>query len=120
MISQDASLYPDPEKFDGLRFFNRRQAAAGTDAASKNQFASTSPQQMHFGFGRQACPGRFFASASIKAVVLGLVEGFEMRLGGGGGGGGGEGERPKNRIKGAMSFPSETAEVEFRRRRKGE
>ncbi|KKA25527.1 Cytochrome P450 monooxygenase [Rasamsonia emersonii CBS 393.64] len=59
---------------------------------------------------RQACPGRFFAAATIKVIVMRLLEEFDLKLVDEKAG------RPKNRIKGAMSFPSETAEIMFRRR----
>lgn len=113
MISRDPTVYPSPDKFDGLRFYNRRQAAAGGAAAHRNQFTSTSREQMHFGFGRQACPGRFFGAAAIKCVVLDLVERFDLRLVDEAAG------RPRNSVKGAMISPDEKVELLFRRRGAG-
>jgi cytochrome P450 len=91
MISLDPELYPSPNDFDGFRYYEKRKVASG-DAAYKNQFTSTSPEQMHFGFGRQACPGRFFASAVIKAIVMHLLEEFDLLIRRRGG--------PRTRIKG--------------------
>jgi len=110
MLSWDPDLYPSPDKFDGLRFYERRKAAT-SGAANRNQFTSYSPEQLHFGFGRQACPGRFFGSASIKLIILNLLDEFDIKLVDE------EAGRPKNSIKGAMILPSETQEVLFRRRR---
>lgn len=65
---------------------------------------------MHFGFGRQACPGRFFASAAIKCIIIHLLENFEIKLTDGE-------DRPENTIKGAMSVTSESLEAMFLRKR---
>lgn len=109
IISIDDTLYPSPLEFNGLRFYERRKASSG-NALHRNQFTSTSPEQMHFGFGRQACPGRYFGSAAIKCIVVSLLRDFDVKLVN-------EKEgRPENHIKGSMSFPSETAEIMFKRR----
>ncbi|KAI9711714.1 MAG: hypothetical protein M1820_001858 [Bogoriella megaspora] len=110
MVSLDPKIYESPSEFKGLRFHERREGASGS-ATYRNQLTSTSTEQMHFGFGRQACPGRFFGGTSIKCVILQLIQEFDLKLvdeklG-----------RPKNTIKGAMSFPSETAEVLIRHRK---
>lgn len=109
MVSLDPSIYDNPLQFDGFRFHKEREHAVGGDIYKK-QFTSTSPQQMHFGFGRQACPGRFFASAVIKCITMHFLEEFDVRLVDEAGG------RPKNTLKGAMNIPSETAEVMLIRR----
>ena len=109
MISLNPELYPSPNDFDGFRYYEKRKVASD-DAVHKNQFTSTSPGQMHFGFGRQACPGRFFASAVIKAIVMHLLEGFYLKLVDEKAG------RPRNENKGGMSFPDKKADVLLKRR----
>lgn len=66
---------------------------------------------MHFGFGRQACPGRFFASAAIKCIIIHLLDDFEVKLVDDKG-------RPENTIKGTMSVTSESLEAMFLRQEK--
>jgi ent-kaurene oxidase len=112
MVSLDPAAYTDPETFDGLRFYSIRKNAEGT-AASRHQFTSTSPEQLHFGFGRQACPGRFFGSTAIKCIILHLLEEYDIQLTDMKAG------WPENSIKGAMIFPSETAQISFKRLDKG-
>ncbi|KAH6621651.1 cytochrome P450 [Chaetomium sp. MPI-SDFR-AT-0129] len=108
MISLDGDVYEDPLQFRGFRFHEQRAAAEDTMYAK--QFTTTSPQQMHFGYGRQACPGRFFASAVIKCITMHLLEEFDLKLIDPKAG------RPQNAIKGAMNIPSETAEIMMVRR----
>lgn len=52
-ISADPSIYDEPEKFDGLKFYKMR----ATDE-NKHLVVSSSPIQLHFGTGRQGCPVR--------------------------------------------------------------
>ncbi|EPE26982.1 Cytochrome P450 [Glarea lozoyensis ATCC 20868] len=111
MVSLDPVLYPSPNEFRGFRFHEKRASATTADDAHKDQFTTTSPRTMHFGYGRQACPGRFFASAAIKSILVHLLEEFDLRLIDPSAG------RPKNMIKGGMNLPSETVELMFRRRK---
>lgn len=107
MISLDPENYPSPLEFQGFRFHEKRLASE--ESQYKDQFTTTSPRQMHFGYGRQACPGRFFASAAIKCIVIHILEEFDIKLVD-------ESGRPKNNIKGGMSVTSETMEAMFLRR----
>ena len=110
IISLDPDIYNMPLEFRPFRFHENRSAASGEDVW-KDQFTTTSPRQMHFGYGRQSCPGRFFASAAIKTILVHFLEEFDIRLADGEG-------RPKNSLRGAMNIPSETAEVMLKRREK--
>lgn len=58
-ISLDPDIFPYPESFKGFRFADLR--AEHAENKHRYQFTTTSPRTMHFGFGRQACPGRFLA-----------------------------------------------------------
>lgn len=108
MVSLDSAIYPDPRTFNGLRYHNIRKNAE-TTASNRHQFTSTSPEQLHFGFGRQACPGRFFGSTAIKCIILHLLQEYDIKLTDVKEG------RPENSIKGAMIFPSETAQISFKK-----
>lgn len=35
---------------------------------------------MHFGFGRQACPGRAFAATAMKAILSRLISEYDVRF----------------------------------------
>ena len=77
-ITMDPTLYPNPTKFDAFRFAKLRDAEP--DRAGKIQYASSNPQSMSFGYGRHACPGRFFASNEIKAIMAHLLLHYDFRF----------------------------------------
>ena len=59
-----------PDASDPLKYRNREQY----------QFVSVTKENMAFGFGRHACPGRFFAANEIKLILARLLLGYDMRL----------------------------------------
>lgn len=82
-IAFDPAFYPDPDRFDGLRFYKLRQQADGSDKAVnkvRNQFVATSKTQVQFGLGRHACPGRWFASHVIKLVVASVLLEYDLKF----------------------------------------
>ncbi|KAF4313969.1 Cytochrome P450 [Botryosphaeria dothidea] len=68
---------PDAEQFVGDRFFKLRQQPG---SGSRWQFISASADHMGFGYGKQACPGRFFASNQIKIAIIHLLLNFDWRF----------------------------------------
>lgn len=82
-VASDPAYYPDPDKFDGLRFYNLRSSVGeSTKNAThvQSQFVATSKTQLQFGFGRHACPGRWFASHVIKLVVVAMLLEYDFRF----------------------------------------
>ncbi|OIW23840.1 cytochrome P450 [Coniochaeta ligniaria NRRL 30616] len=90
-ISHDEETFPEPEKFDGLRFYRMREQsqtfnkpsaggkATSVEAAAHNLFASVSQNSPTFGYGRHACPGRFFAANEIKMIVSRALLTYDIR-----------------------------------------
>ncbi|SPQ25579.1 258d739b-6356-4995-8922-698f1a5f90e4 [Thermothielavioides terrestris] len=110
--SHDPDVFPDADKFDPWRFSRLREqarAAGEVEASALNQFVSVSPNILTFGFGRHACPGRFFAANEIKMIVANFVLNYDMALP--------EGvhERYKNLSFGSSSVPDPTKELLFKR-----
>jgi len=48
---------------------------------NQHQFVTVDANNAQFGYGRHACPGRFFASNEIKVLISELVRRFDMALG---------------------------------------
>lgn len=53
----------------------------GEEQQNRHQFVSTDRNNITFGNGTHACPGRFFASNEIKIVLLELLKRFDLALG---------------------------------------
>ncbi|KAJ4390066.1 hypothetical protein N0V93_007539 [Gnomoniopsis smithogilvyi] len=71
---QDPEVVPNGHEFDPLRWYRLREEQelqgmqkASVDAA--NQMVSVSATSLTFGYGRHACPGRFFAANEIKMII---------------------------------------------------
>lgn len=73
------------QKFDPYRFFNLRTSDVSDNIGYKNreqqyQYISVPKENMGFGFGRHACPGRFFASNEIKLILACMLLECESRV----------------------------------------
>ncbi|PGG99976.1 hypothetical protein AJ79_08338 [Helicocarpus griseus UAMH5409] len=102
-ISLDDSVWKDAEKFDGFRFAKLRQSSA--NLSTSYQFVTTGPNAMHFGHGRHACPGRFFAANEIKIIMALMLLKYDIKL---------ENEekgRPANKTFGSMISPDVEAGI---------
>ncbi|OJD19737.1 hypothetical protein AJ78_00360 [Emergomyces pasteurianus Ep9510] len=105
-IHNDANVFEDPTRFDPWRFAKRRQghgnsepdsehndnsslaanrtrtasASAAAAAAAVHAFTSTSVNNLFFGHGRHACPGRFLAEAELKMLLVCLLMNYDVGL----------------------------------------
>ncbi|KAF8274996.1 cytochrome P450 [Lactarius quietus] len=108
IIHRDGEIYSNPEEFDGFRFVKLRERSVNTVA--RHQALSTSVDHLTFGYGRRACPGRFFAVNEIKALLAHVVLMYDIKFE--------EGKQaPRGLYIGSMRFPRE-ANVMFRKRQK--
>jgi cytochrome P450 len=78
----DADLQPQNEfsKFDGLRHYKQRVNAHVAGDQARAQLVSTNEENMAFGYGRHACPGRFFAANEIKMILVKLLSNYDISL----------------------------------------
>jgi ent-kaurene oxidase len=68
-INLDPKLFENPEKFDGWRFEKLR--AMSKESSTRWQLVNTHAEEnLNFGHGKHACPGRFFAAAEVSLVVF--------------------------------------------------
>ncbi|OJD18787.1 hypothetical protein AJ78_01194 [Emergomyces pasteurianus Ep9510] len=73
----DPRIHTNPDKWDGYRFYNRRQ---NPGQENSSQLVSTSADHIAFGHGPQACPGRFFAANEIKVLLCHLLVKYDLKL----------------------------------------
>ena len=83
----DPSIYLDPETFDGFRFSKLRSSfdpSSNNNTPSPNTarlvYAASNLESMSFGYGRHACPGRFFADCEIKMIMAHLLLNYEFEF----------------------------------------
>ncbi|KAI1459353.1 cytochrome P450 [Annulohypoxylon moriforme] len=76
----DPSVTPDPQLFDPLRCFRKRHSTA--EPRNKFQAVQLDPDINPFGYGSQACPGRYFAVAEIKFIMARLLRDYEFKFSG--------------------------------------
>lgn len=129
-MSKDATYLSNPDIFDGFRWCQDPEdryalmsdpsekqlhvlngsTSTGSSSASAS-FVTISPASMHFGFGRQACPGRFFAVNTIKAIMSRIISEYDFKF---------EdrqaGKRPPNILVGEHIIPNTSTNVLFRKR----
>jgi cytochrome P450 len=103
-VNHDPENYPDPERFDGYRFYNLRNKKEGV-TSQYHQFVTSNKTSLNFGYGKHACPGRFFASAEIKMILAYMLMSFDFEFEGG--------ERPRNLVKGDSVSESPLSTVLF-------
>lgn len=133
-MSRDPCLVANASNFDGLqwckdstdrsalRSANHNTAMNGIDDANpqlsllapttSNSYISLSPAAMHFGYGRQACPGRFFAGCMIKAILSRILMDYDFKFENGR-----AGWRPANLYVGEHILPNIHLNVLLRKRK---
>ncbi|GBF67140.1 ent-kaurene oxidase P450 [Trichophyton mentagrophytes] len=111
-IMNDPAKLPgggDPEVFDGFRYERLRSDPAHPENANRFQLAMTDSNNLHFGHGKYACPGRFFASNEIKMIITELLLRYEFKYP--------EGQdRPRSLSADENLYPDPDAKVLIRRR----
>ncbi|KAF4902655.1 Aspyridones efflux protein [Colletotrichum fructicola] len=80
-VNLDPNRWSDPEKFDGLRFYNMKMdVETGSQQVTLSYSYSGFPGQLNFGYGVQACCGRHYAGWLIKMILAELVTMFDLKL----------------------------------------
>ncbi|KAF4816653.1 Cytochrome P450 monooxygenase BOA4 [Colletotrichum siamense] len=105
-INADAALYDNPSEFDGLRFYKKRQTE---EARSKYQVLSVSKEDLAWGYGRAACPGRFLADMLIKMILVEVLKRYDIKMPDGQG-------RYENMEVQGQTLPNEQGEILIRER----
>jgi len=82
-LNTSPTLFPKPEVFDAHRFLNKRSKPS---LEQSYRFVSTGPSDPNFGYGAQACPGRFWANAVLKVCLAHLVMNYRIEAISGAGG----------------------------------
>ncbi|KAI0454658.1 cytochrome P450 [Xylaria acuta] len=73
----DPSVTPNPDIFDPMRSYKKRYASP--QDMNKYLAGQTSPDNLAFGYGKLACPGRAFSVGEIKLILARLISQYEFR-----------------------------------------
>ncbi|KAK2627084.1 hypothetical protein QTJ16_003050 [Diplocarpon rosae] len=101
LSAPSSSISLDPRFFACASTFQPWRASdlrSSSPAASSKQMSSIDTSSLHFGLGKHACPGRFFAAVEAKLVLATLLERYDFGLQEGG-------ERPMDRVVSGLQFP---------------
>ncbi|OTB02044.1 hypothetical protein M426DRAFT_63005 [Hypoxylon sp. CI-4A] len=74
----DPLVTPNPETFDPLRSFRKRYSSP--EEMNKHVAGQTDPDRLSFGYGKQACPGRYFAMGEIKIMLVRLLSEYDFEF----------------------------------------
>lgn len=74
----DPANYENPDEFDGYRHCRLRQKESF--AGERHHWTSTSQVNLGFGWGKRACPGRFFAAVEIKLIFAVIMLNYDLAL----------------------------------------
>ncbi|KAJ8132102.1 hypothetical protein O1611_g1523 [Lasiodiplodia mahajangana] len=77
--ANDPDVIPNPDTFDPMRSYRKRYANNG-ELINRFTAGQTDKNSLSFGYGGQACPGRYFAVAEIKLVLMRLLLEFDFKL----------------------------------------
>ncbi|KAM4055523.1 cytochrome p450 [Hirsutella rhossiliensis] len=112
-ILQDPGLVPGPaapSKFDPFRYSKLREDPAQAEKAHRFMFTMTNSSNMAFGYGRYACPGRFYAANEMKLILSHLLLRYEFNFPAGA-------KRPANFTIDSDMFPDPAARLLIRERK---
>ncbi|PYH94739.1 cytochrome P450 [Aspergillus ellipticus CBS 707.79] len=121
-IHMDDRFYPNPQAYDPFRFVklkeqrdleNSEKSDENPTAKKKTRVNDLDAGQptttyLGFGYGRHACPGRWFAVQMLKIMMAYLTINYEIEA---------VGPRPETKTFGDAALPPISANIHVRRRR---
>ena len=77
--ANDPAVVSNPHDFDPMRSYRKRHADGGKNM-SRFTAGQTNSSSLSFGYGGQACPGRYFAVSETKMVLARLLLDFDIKF----------------------------------------
>ncbi|PWW79527.1 cytochrome P450 [Tuber magnatum] len=103
MFSTDPDFIEDPGVFDGFRWY-KKSLETERGAGRRHYWATTASNDLTFGHGKHACPGRFFATEEMKIILTFILLQYDIKYP--------EGQsRPANINRGEFSTPDATQKL---------
>ncbi|KAL5341065.1 cytochrome P450 [Aspergillus crustosus] len=76
----DPNTFDEPDRFDPLRFEKLKEQNDGKEDLNSDAIRHRS---LLFGYGRQGCPGRFYATRMMKLMTAVMISRYDIRFAGG-------------------------------------
>lgn len=109
--ARDPDYFERGEDFLPWRWLELRATAEGSgESVTPFLATSTSPTNLHWGYGRNACPGRFMAAAEIKLILAWILWHFDISFPPG------QDTRPESSFVDERVFPDQSQKIGFRLR----
>ncbi|KAI0140542.1 cytochrome P450 [Xylariaceae sp. FL1272] len=102
-------ITPNPQVFDPMRSYRKRQQG-GPGEKTRHLAGQTDINNLTFGYGKLACPGRAFAIAEVQVILVRLLNEFDFRFCD-------EGGRPRDMFADEQMYPDPRAKLTVRRRK---
>ncbi|TQS32424.1 hypothetical protein Golomagni_07258 [Golovinomyces magnicellulatus] len=108
-IHRDAANYQDPLQFDAFRFSSRfeHQDQQAYQTAKQKLSVDIDKTFLTYGYGKHACPGRWFASQVMKQALAYVVQNYDVKL---------AGSMPERQALLNMILPPTSTNISIRRR----
>ncbi|XXH01446.1 hypothetical protein Hte_007806 [Hypoxylon texense] len=78
MVHLDPNLYRHPEQFDAFRF--SREFDGSQQTAKRQLMTTVSTSFLPFGYGRHACPGRWFVAQMVKQALAHVLLNYDVEV----------------------------------------
>ncbi|KAH8773841.1 cytochrome P450 [Diaporthe sp. PMI_573] len=78
-IMKENDRLEKPAEFDAYRFLHLRDSSSDNEAVEYQWAASTSsPENLMFGYGKHACPGRYYCIRQAKLIFTKLIVDYDL------------------------------------------
>ncbi|KAL8836815.1 MAG: hypothetical protein Q9170_002776 [Blastenia crenularia] len=108
-MMRDARFYPQPELFNPARFLHPLSRGSSDTKTTRPRFTDVSSRWPVWGLGTAACPGRFYASLTLKLILIHVLKYYECELL--------DGQAPRSRCWRSSIVPRPSTIIFFNKRR---
>jgi cytochrome P450 len=110
-IHHDETFYADPLTYKAFRFCTAdqldRDASADVGSTLKKSSVTLDDAFLSFGFGKHACPGRFFALHEMKIMLAHMILNYDIEF---------LSARPSQKQVMWLQLPSYSTQIRVRKR----
>lgn len=80
MIHMDPAVYPNAGAFDAFRFSRGFDGSQKVNPAKRELMTTVSTSFLPFGYGRHACPGRWFVAHMVKQALAHALVHYDVEV----------------------------------------